>query len=65
MNSGGISLLRRFSCSLSLVVLALVTALVLALDFDGPHTVRAEGAEAPQPSLQEVIVAPLINALRL
>lgn len=63
MKSGGISLLRRFSCSLSLVVLALVAALVLAFDFDGPRAVRAEGAEVPQLSLQEVIVGPVMQTI--
>jgi hypothetical protein len=63
MKSGGISLLRRFSCSLSLFVLALVAALVLVFDFDGPRTVRAEGAEVPQPSLQEVIIGPVMQTI--
>ena len=63
MKSGGISLLRRLSCGLSLVALALVAALVLAFDFDGPRTVRAEGAEVPQPSLQDVIVGPVMQTI--
>ena len=63
MKPGGISLLRRFPCSLSLVVLALVAALVLVFDFDGPRTVRAEGAEVPQPSLQEVIIGPVMQTI--
>ena len=63
MKSGGISLLRRLSCSLSLVVLALLATLLLAFDFDGLHTIRAEGAEAPQQSLQEVIVGPMMQAI--
>ena len=63
MKSGAISLLRRLSCSLSLVVLALLAALVLAFDFDGPHTVRAQGAEVPQSSLQEAIVGPMMQAI--
>lgn len=63
MKSDGTSLLRRLSCSLSLVVLALVAALVLAFDFDGPRPVRAEGAEVPQPSVQEVIVGPVMQTI--
>jgi hypothetical protein len=63
MESGGISILRRLSCSLSLVVLAVVAALVLAFDFDGPRTVRAEGAEVTRPSLQEVIVGPVMQTI--
>jgi len=64
MKSAGISLLRGFSCSLSLVALAFVAALLLAFDLDGPRAVRAEDAEALQPSLQEVIVGPIMQTVR-
>lgn len=63
MESGRISLLRSFSCSLSLVALALVAALVLAFDFGGPGTVRAENAEVLQPSLQEAMVGPILQTI--
>jgi hypothetical protein len=41
-----------------------VAALVLAFDFDGPRAVRAEDAEALQPSLQEVIVGPIMQTVQ-
>lgn len=63
MESGRLSLLRSFSCSLSLVALALVAALVLTFDFGAPGTVRAENAEALQPSLQEAMVGPILQTI--
>ena len=64
MKSGGISLLRLFSCSLSLLALAFAAALVLAFDFGGPGAVRAEDAERLQPSLQEVVVSPIMQTVQ-
>jgi hypothetical protein len=63
MESGRISLLRSLCCSLSLVALAVVAALVLAFDFGGPGTVRAENAEVLQPSLQEAMVGPILQTI--
>jgi hypothetical protein len=50
--------LRRLYCGISMA------ALLLALSFESSHAVRADDADAPAPSLQEMIVAPIMNNIQ-
>ena len=54
----GSALFGRLCCGLSMAVLA------LAVSLDGSRSVRAEDADDLTPSLQEMIVAPIMNTVQ-
>jgi hypothetical protein len=58
MKMGSASLLGRLCCGLSMAALA------LAVSLDGTRTVRAEDADVPTASLQEMIVDPIMKSVR-